>query len=128
MPSKIYVATVDQAWEILKHYPSLNWSKTSLDNTLIFSNDKAVAVFSQVLDEAELLLIATHPDHLEQGFAKALLQSSLIELQVSKVFLEVREGNIPARKLYETLGFREYAKRPKYYRDGEDAILYSKAY
>lgn len=125
MPSNIYVATVDQAWDILKHYPELNWSKTALENTLIFSNGYAIAVFNTVLDEAELLLIATHPDYTKQGYARSLLTTSFISLEVANIFLEVRKSNHPARKLYEALGFKEYGQRKHYYQDGEDAILYA---
>jgi len=41
------------------------------------------------------------------------------------VWLEVRESNQPARRLYEKHGFHETGRRRGYYRDpGEDALLY----
>ena len=41
------------------------------------------------------------------------------------VWLEVRESNQPARRLYAKHGFRETARRRRYYRDPvEDAVLY----
>ena len=41
------------------------------------------------------------------------------------VWLEVRESNQPARRLYERYGFHETGRRRGYYRDpGEDALLY----
>jgi ribosomal-protein-alanine N-acetyltransferase len=41
------------------------------------------------------------------------------------VWLEVRESNQPARRLYEKHGFRETGRRPRYYGDPvEDAVLY----
>ncbi len=41
------------------------------------------------------------------------------------VWLEVRESNQPARRLYEKHGFREAGRRRGYYRDPvEDAVLY----
>ena len=44
----------------------------------------------------------------------------------SAVLLEVRESNLPARRLYEKHGFREVGRRRGYYRDPvEDAILYA---
>ena len=43
----------------------------------------------------------------------------------SKIFLEVRESNQPARRLYEKHGFREIGRRRRYYQNPlEDAILY----
>jgi len=41
------------------------------------------------------------------------------------VWLEVRESNEPARRLYEKHGFRETGRRRGYYKDPvEDAVLY----
>lgn len=43
------------------------------------------------------------------------------------VFLEVRESNTAARRLYEKLGFRETGRRKSYYSNPfEDAVLYTK--
>lgn len=45
----------------------------------------------------------------------------------SNIFLEVRESNLPARRLYEKHGFRETARRRNYYQNPpEDAILYAR--
>jgi len=45
----------------------------------------------------------------------------------SKILLEVRESNRPARRLYEKHAFRECGRRLKYYNDPfEDAILYER--
>ncbi len=42
-------------------------------------------------------------------------------------FLEVRESNIAARRLYEKLGFQQSGRRKSYYLNPmEDAILYAK--
>jgi len=43
------------------------------------------------------------------------------------IFLEVRESNTGARRLYEEFGFRETGRRKAYYTNpSEDAVLYSK--
>jgi len=43
----------------------------------------------------------------------------------TSIFLEVRESNLPARRLYEKFGFHPSGQRPRYYRDpAEDAVLY----
>ncbi|RAI32661.1 ribosomal-protein-alanine N-acetyltransferase RimI, partial [Rhodoplanes elegans] len=34
---------------------------------------------------------------------------------VEKVFLEVDRDNVPARRLYDSAGFREVGQRPGYY-------------
>ena len=44
----------------------------------------------------------------------------------SAILLEVRESNLPARRLYEKHEFREVGRRRVYYRDPvEDAVLYA---
>lgn len=127
MPSNPSNAQIKAVLDILQYYPELQWSDESLQNTRIFHNEKAVAVFSHpVLDEVELLLVATHPDSLKQGYAARLMQQSFKALQVKKVFLEVRESNFSARKLYEKLGFLPYNTRKNYYKDQETAVLYVK--
>jgi len=44
----------------------------------------------------------------------------------SAILLEVRESNLPARRLYEKHGFREVGRRRVYYQDpADDAVLYA---
>ena len=50
-----------------------------------------------------------------------------LERGVSSVYLEVREGNLPARKLYEGRGFlRERVRRDYYRYPSEDGIVMRK--
>jgi ribosomal-protein-alanine N-acetyltransferase len=62
------------------------------------------------------------------GIGSALVQELAKRAQresVSAILLEVRESNLPARRLYEKQGFREVGRRRNYYADpSEDAILY----
>jgi ribosomal protein S18 acetylase RimI-like enzyme len=39
------------------------------------------------------------------------------------MFLEVRAGNLAARRLYRQLGFRDLGVRRGYYGPGQDAIV-----
>jgi ribosomal-protein-alanine N-acetyltransferase len=41
------------------------------------------------------------------------------------IYLEVRPSNAPAREFYRLLGFSEVGRRPRYYLDGEDALVLS---
>jgi [ribosomal protein S18]-alanine N-acetyltransferase len=63
-----------------------------------------------------------------KGLASQLLEEFLhrARLRSAKtVFLEVRESNLPARRLYEKHGFAECGCRERYYRGPqEDAIVY----
>jgi ribosomal-protein-alanine N-acetyltransferase len=78
--------------------------------------------------EIENVVVAT--ESLRQGIADRLMQA-LIEqaekLAASRILLEVRESNLPARRLYEKHGFREVGRRRRYYNHpSEDAILYER--
>lgn len=89
------------------------------------------AVVSQVLDEAELLMITIAPEYQGQGLGKLLLTHTMKQLQnkgASCMFLEVRESNESAIGLYESLGFCETGRRSGYYpakKGREDALIYS---
>ena len=82
-------------------------------------------------DEWEIENVVVAPDVRRRGLAKRLLETLLEHARaenVHSVFLEVRESNIAARSLYETSGFHEAGRRPRYYSDPvEDAVLYRHA-
>lgn len=76
------------------------------------------ALFRSILEEAELLLIATRPDTRRKGVGYTLTRSviDLVSRKGAKMlFLEVREGN-PALALYFNVGFLQVGSREKYYR------------
>ena len=76
-------------------------------------------------DELHVVNIAVRPESRRQGLARSLLLAAVAERpEASKVHLEVRPSNAPARALYESLGFSVTGRRPGYYGD-EDALLMS---
>ena len=79
--------------------------------------------------EWELENIVVDSSLLRRGVADSLMRALMnqaMHAETSKIFLEVRESNLPARRLYEKHGFREIGHRRGYYRDpAEDAILYA---
>jgi ribosomal-protein-alanine N-acetyltransferase len=79
------------------------------------------------IGEAELLRIAVSYKHRRQGHARKLMQDSskhLYEIGCKLLRLEVRASNAPAKKMYESLGWRVQGIRKAYYGDGEDAAVY----
>lgn len=77
-------------------------------------------------DEAELHSIAVHPAQRRAGCGSRLLAAFLEEARVRQarvVWLEVRLSNEAAIRLYKGRGFRAIGRRPRYYADGEDALL-----
>lgn len=89
----------------------------------------AFMILSSVLDETHLLNIAVAPAWQRRGLARWMLERALDDALaegMSVLYLEVRASNHGARRLYESLGFRECGRRKNYYRtvDGqEDAVL-----
>ncbi|WP_294963723.1 ribosomal protein S18-alanine N-acetyltransferase [uncultured Gilliamella sp.] len=79
-------------------------------------------ICQQVADEANLFNIAIHPQFRQQGLAKALLNELIDRLITinspnapATLWLEVRESNQAAIKLYHSLGFNEITIRKNYY-------------
>jgi [ribosomal protein S18]-alanine N-acetyltransferase len=80
-----------------------------------------------VLDEGEILTLGVTPLRQGRGIGRALVHAMLAHLRragVTKVFLEVRESNTVARRLYAALGFADVGRRRAYYRfPTEDAVV-----
>ncbi|TYP00088.1 [SSU ribosomal protein S18P]-alanine acetyltransferase [Geothermobacter ehrlichii] len=83
----------------------------------------AFLVSWQVLDEVEIHNVCVAPAFRRQGLARALLTDLFTATEGARHFLEVRVGNLPAVRLYESLGFVRQAVRRRYYHDGEDALV-----
>jgi [ribosomal protein S18]-alanine N-acetyltransferase len=76
-----------------------------------------------ILGELHITTIAVRPEYRRRGHARALIGAALAAFpDASHVHLEVRPTNVEAITLYESLGFRETGRRPRYYGD-EDAVL-----
>ncbi len=77
--------------------------------------------------EGELLRIAVRKEARKRGIGQALMERFLYkcrETGLSVLFLEVRESNLPAIRLYEKNGFLPMGRRRRYYQAPvEDALL-----
>ncbi len=80
-----------------------------------------------VADEGEIANLAVAPAGWGVGIGRALLDAALAEAKqrrIESVYLEVRDSNVRARRLYQSRGFEEVGRRTKYYRRPvEDAIV-----
>lgn len=87
-------------------------------------------VARQVENEWELENIVVGSEFRGRGIGIQLIDVLLSRARAmggGAFFLEVRESNAAARKLYEKSGFRETGRRKLYYSDPtEDAVLYSR--
>lgn len=98
--------------------------------TFVAGEARCFALVRVVAGEAELLTIATHPDHQRQGLAFALMNQWLAmaaQRGAEEAFLEVAADNTAAKALYTSCGFalvgirKSYYSRPK--ESAEDALL-----
>ena len=82
-----------------------------------------------VIDEIHLTLLAVQPTHQRKGLGKSLL-SELIKrsksLQANQIHLEVKATNDPAKAFYKSMDFKIIGNRRNFYKDGSEAILFSK--
>ena len=107
----------------------------SYQSTVIEQNGQVVGfcILQTVLDEANLLLMAIDPSQQGKGLGYQLLDASIEMLKNDpvQIFLEVRESNTAAIKLYEKSDFHQIDLRKNYYpkSDGtkEHAIIMVKA-
>jgi ribosomal-protein-alanine acetyltransferase len=83
-----------------------------------------------LVGEAELLRIGVHPAARRRGLGARLLRAFHGECTgrgASHLFLEVRADNVPAQGLYRAHGWAEAGRRRRYYRDGTDALVFTRA-
>lgn len=81
-------------------------------------------------DEAEILTFGVAPSCRRAGLGCALLQEAIALLRasgVTRLYLEVEDGNEAALKLYRAFGAVPVGKRPRYYEHGADAAIFSLA-
>jgi [ribosomal protein S18]-alanine N-acetyltransferase len=84
------------------------------------------------VDEMHLLNVTVAPAHQRQGWARFMLDALALWSRAQGaqwLWLEVRESNAPARRLYERHGFKQVGLRKGYYPAGhlqrEDAVVMS---
>jgi ribosomal protein S18 acetylase RimI-like enzyme len=70
--------------------------------------------------EREILNLAVAPEWRRKGVGSQLL-ASVLDGSSAEWYLEVRESNRAARKLYERLGFTFAGRRPEYYTDSHES-------
>lgn len=131
---EIHAQTFDFGWNDSDFSEYLKSEKHTAFGVYEAERLQAFVFISVVVDEAEILTIATDPIAQRRGHARALLQHLIAHLahkNIRSLFLEVAVDNPAAIALYEGLGFRQVGRRPLYYsrRGGAlvDALILSLA-
>lgn len=87
-------------------------------STFAVGDTNCFCLIRTVLDEAEVLTIATDPTKRRKGFARAVLQSAEEQARAQnalQIFLEVAEDNEAAIALYTSCGYDQIGRRSGYY-------------
>lgn len=123
-----YMVVLEQTGEKPKP-PATGWRRlVPALNGDTHSQDRFIGGYGglwNIMDEAHISTIATHPDYRGRGWGEILLAGMIrrgINLDAEYVVLEVRVSNLTAQNLYHKYGFQNVATKPKYYHsNNEDA-------
>jgi ribosomal-protein-alanine N-acetyltransferase len=130
-------AHIPEAAEIERLCFSDPWSEEGLE---MLTGERAVAFASvasdgrlaayagmvTVLDEGQIVNVATHPDFRRMGCARSVLRALIGYADnngITMLSLEVRESNAAAISLYNSEGFRAAGRRPRFYRNPTEAAI-----
>ncbi|MGR3808835.1 [SSU ribosomal protein S18P]-alanine acetyltransferase [Pasteurella testudinis DSM 23072] len=136
----LQAADFERLYQIEQQAHITPWSKGTLLNNQgerylnlkLLKDNRLVgfAICQTVLDEATLFNLAIDPAYQKQGLGEQLLLQLIAELRQSAVltlWLEVRQSNSAAQKLYDRLGFNLVTQRKNYYPTSnggrEDALV-----
>lgn len=78
------------------------------------------------LEEMHINKIAISESCRRRGYARILMDDALVHARatgVKTIALEVRESNDAAQGFYRSIGFESRYRRPRYYPDGENAVV-----
>lgn len=113
------------------------WSERDIIDTIstegamcytALDGDKVIAylIGRQIPPEGEIYRIATLPHKRGRGVAYRLLDYAVKCERgrgLESLFLEVRENNEPARRLYKSYGFKQIGVRKNYYTNPTDNAI-----
>ena len=130
---------LEEVLEIEKKSFADPWSRRLFKETLLFPHSVNFVLrgasgvllgyinFYLIGEEAHMLNLAIHADWRKKGLAAYLLEYAIDLLKrrgAAHFFLEVREGNLDAIRLYGGFGFQMIGRRKHYYVvTNEDALV-----
>ena len=104
-----------------------SWTKSKIESELteahsfVYEEDgiSGFILYRTIPDGYEITLLGTDPHKQKRGIMGQTLAVLLKSLKKDQfVWLEVHEGNLAARRLYEKMGFKVTGRRPRYYGGG----------
>lgn len=134
---------IEQVERIEKEIFSIPWSAHSFEDAamtkeniyLVCECNGVIAGYCglwTVLGEGNITNMAVDKEYRKKGIGEALMKEMEKrgrQKDVDIFFLEVRQSNAAARRLYNKMGYKEIGTRKRFYeRPVEDAIVMSKMY
>jgi len=129
---------LDEIMKIEAEAFTLPWSRQSYEEVIALdtvemwvakSEDEVVGymLLQRIYEDMELHSFAVKSSWRKRGIGRKML-NKMVELGrgygVKRVYLLVRSYNLPAKSLYESLGFKAIGVRKNYYQDdGADALV-----
>jgi len=129
---------LEQVAAIDKKYFSMPWSENAFSDSLKLSHTLYVVAETegriagycgcyQLLEEAEIVNVAVDEAYRGRGIGRKMLTELMrmgLERGAFAYTLEVRVSNVPAIRLYESLGFESVGIRKNFYeKPVEDAMI-----
>jgi ribosomal-protein-alanine N-acetyltransferase len=76
---------------------------------------------------AWIATLAVLPEYRRRGIGSKLLEICEQQINLPLIRLCVRESNLPALRLYQQYGYQQAEIWKKYYRGGENALVFEKS-
>ena len=120
---KVETACFKQPWSLESIYTDI--LENDLSHYIVAEADGVIAGYCgvhMIFDEGHITNVAVLPEYRKRGIGRELLETMMAQTGLDDYTLEVRESNEAAIRLYQSMGFKTFGKRPKYYGD-EDALI-----
>ena len=129
---------IDEMLKIEKKSFASHWSSQTFADEFSSGNGHYTALkdggrilgysgFRYVLDEGHITTLAVSPRFRKKGIGTKLIAQLIADAKakgLKKLYLEVRQSNVAAQKIYKKLGFKILDRRREYYQHpGEDALV-----
>ena len=120
---KVETACFKQPWSLESLYTDI--LENELSCYLVAEEEGVITGYCGVhiiIDEGHITNVAVLPEYRQRGIGRGLLETMLEQTGLESYTLEVRVSNATAIKLYQSMGFVAFGKRPRYY-GNEDALI-----
>lgn len=115
---KCFENTIEQTWNEKDFISIFSIKDTEAYIISVYDDPIGLALIRKTIDEAEIITFCILPKWSNNGYATHLLEWVINDLQqqsIKRLFLEVREDNQAAIRLYSKCSFTKIGRRKGYY-------------